>query len=515
MLPRHYQSLTVDKTDAAFKEFDRVLDVLPTGSGKTPILSWLAKRRRDRGERTLILAHREELIEQAIDKLHQATGIVADKEKAESTGSLQASVVVGSVQTLAREARRQRWPRDHFGLVVVDEAHHVLADSYQAILNHFTGQVLGVTATPDRGDCRELGSYFQTIGHEVGLFDLIPEYLSPISLKSIPLQIDLSRVRSVAGDFNAGGLGAALEPYLDEIAAVIRDNCAFRRTLAFLPLIATSQKFVAACRMAGISAEHIDGESPDRAEKLARFAAWDFDLLSNAMLLTEGFDDPGIDCVIVLRPTRSRPLYAQMIGRGTRRHEGKSDLLLLDFLWMHERYSIARPANLIADSQEHADQITSLSQAGIPADIADQLPLDLQGLAGKATHEREEKLRKELEKLKERQSKILTAEQFALKHNSLSIAEYEPVMPWESNPVTDKQKKWLARAHIDLSTVRGKGHASKLLSVYFDHKPVTLASSGQRAIMRRMGFENWEGATADDARRFFAELRKPKQEALL
>ena len=515
MTPRPYQLTTVEKTEAAFKEFDRVLDVLPTGSGKTCIFSWLAEHRQKIGERVLILAHREELIDQAIAKLRAATGIIADKEKAEWEARLTSPVVVGSVQSLCREKRRKRWPKDHFGLIVVDEAHHVLADSYQQILNHFEAQVLGVTATPDRGDCRDLGTYFQTIGHEVALFDLIPEYLSPISLKSIPLTIDLSKAKSIAGDFDVATLGTALEPYLDQIAEAIRDNCFARRVLAFLPLIVTSKKFVAACQKVGIVAEHIDGESEDRADKLKAFDAGQFDLLSNAMLLTEGYDSPSIDCVIVLSPTRSRPLYAQMVGRGTRRCEGKTDLLLLDFLWMHERHSIARPANLIAVDQAHADEITEMSQAGMPADIADQMPLDLKDLAGSATKQREEKLRKELEKLKDRQSKILTAEQFAAKHDALALAEYEPVMPWESEPVNEKQRKYLDRAHIDVSTVRCKGHATKLLNVYFAHAPTILASMPQRQAMRRAGCEQWESATAQDARNFFAELRKPKTQAMI
>jgi superfamily II DNA or RNA helicase len=515
MTPRAYQLECQAENIESFREFDRVLDVLPTGSGKTIIFSFEAERRRVMGERTLILAHRDELIDQAIAKLHAATGIHAEKEKAEHQASLQSPVVVASIQTMTR--RLDKWPKDHFGLVVCDEAHHAISDSWQSVLGHFNSQVLGVTATPDRGDQRNLGHYFETVAYELSIFDLINQgHLSRIALKAIPLQIDLTKVHSTAGDFDAAELGSALEPYLGHIAEAIREQASFRRVLAFLPLIATSQKFVQACRDAGLAAEHIDGESPDRKDLQARFKAWDFDILSNAMLLTEGYDDPGIDCVVVLRPTRSRPLYAQMVGRGTRNAPGKENLLLLDFLWMHERHAIVHPASLIARDDFDTEQITELAkaQAALPADLAAQMPLDLEGLAGEAVAQREEALRKRLEESRKKRGVALTAEEFAAQHNSLAVAEYEETMPWESTPATEKQLKWLKRAKIDLSTVRSKGHASKLLDLFFAKKPLTLASEGQRAIMRRMGHPNSEHATADEARRFFADLRKPQQKEM-
>lgn len=524
MILRPYQLEAVESTEKGFCEFNKQLGVLPTGGGKTIVFSHLAQRRQARGERTLILAHRDELVTQAIDKLRASTGLIAQKEKAESYADLAAPVVVGSIQTLCREKRLERWPKDHFSLIVCDEAHHALSDSWQRTLGHFSAQVLGVTATPDRGDRRNLGHYFQNVCFEVPLFDLIGQgYLSRITLKSIPLKIEMSQIKSEfdpqsgCQDFSKAGIASALEPYLDEIAVHIREQASFRRILTFLPLIATSQKFVEACRVAGLSAEHIDGESPDRREKLARFANWDFDVLSNAMLLTEGFDDPGIDCVIVLRPTRSRPLYAQMVGRGTRIAEGKENLMLLDFLWLHQSHAIVRPAHLIARDDFEAEQITALAEeqsAGIPADLAAQMPLDLETLSGEAVAQREEALRKRLEQQKKKQAKTISAEEFAIEHNSMDVAEYQEAMPWESTPFTEKQAKWLHRAKIDTSTVRGKGHASKLLSLYFDKKPLMLASEGQRAMMKRMGFPNAEQATADQARRFFADMRKPKQEAL-
>ena len=516
MTLRPYQLTAVEDTERAFTECQRVLGVLPTGAGKTICFAHLAARRlKATGQRTLILAHREELIEQAIAKIYAATGIVAAKEKAEDYASLAAPVVVASVQTLMREERLKRFPPAHFGLVVCDEAHHSISASWRAVISHFTAHVLGVTATPDRGDKRNLGEFYERVAFEVPLFELVRQgYLSPISVKAVPLAIDLSQVRSTAGDFNDADLGHAIEPWLGDIAKAIATHASFRRTLVFLPLIQTSVKFVAACEAAGLKALHVDGTSPDRKERLERFAAGEFDLLSNAMLLTEGYDvdsgptGVGIDCVVPLRPTRSRPLYAQQIGRGTRIAPLKENLLILDFLWNHAKHSISRPAHLIAQSEDEAETITKISQDAKGGGEAKEL--DLQDLAESASHQREEKLREKLSEQSKKKGKFISAEEFALAHDSFATAEYEPALPWESQPATDKQLWHLKRAKIDPATVRGKGHASKLLGLVFSGQKLVLASAGQRATMRRMGAANADTATAADARRFFGTLNKRK-----
>lgn len=507
MAVRPYQRDTIDAIRRGWAEFKRQLVVLPTGSGKTCISAWVAQEHVQAGQRVLFLAHREELLLQTIDKFKRAAGLFCELEKAEHHASRTCQVVVGSVQTFM--ARGYNWDADHFDLVIVDEAHHVMADSYRRVLEMFPGaRVLGITATPDRADAKNLGGVFQNIAAEVKLFDLIADgYLAPITLKAIPLQIDLNGVKSIAGDFAADDLGNRLEPLLGNIARGIAEHASFRRVLAFLPLIATSQKFVAACRAEGLHAEHIDGESPDRREKLERFARGEFDLLSNAMLLTEGFDDPGIDCVCVLRPTRSRPLYSQMVGRGTRIHPAKDNLLLLDFLWMHQRHALVRPASLIAHTDEEAEAITELAEekgkAGGPVE-----ELELEGLASEATAQREQALLKKLAENKNKAARTMTAEEFALQHHSMETAEFEPVMEWERQAVTEKQAWCLKRAKIDLASVRGKGHASKLISLIKGDGGITLATPGQRYAMRKAGHPNWSNATQHEARQFFAGLRR-------
>lgn len=507
---RPYQQNAVESTELGWGTFRKQLGVLPTGGGKTVVFSHLAARQPGR---TLILAHREELLEQAQSKLHASTGIRAEIEKAERHASRDARVVVASVQSLIGDNRRESWAPDHFNLVVVDEAHHALSDSYRKVLSRFDGhaRVLGVTATPDRGDKRNLGEYFEAIPFEVGLFDLVKAgYLAPITLKSVPLEIDLSNVKQLAGDFSDSELGTALEPYLQPIAQAIKRHASFRRVLAFLPLIATSRKFVEACQGAGLAAEHVDGTSEDRTEILARFAAGGFDVLSNAMLLTEGYDDPGIDCVVVLRPTRSRPLYAQMVGRGTRIHETKDNLLLLDFLWMHDRHSVVRPAHLIAKSDDEAKSMMKMTQ-GNEVDEWGQEEFDLQDLQTDAVAEREEALRKQLDEHSKRQSRYMSAEDYAASHGGMDIADYEPTMKWEQEPASAKQLAMLKRNGIDISTVSGKGHASQLISLIVRGEKLVMATPAQRATMKRMGAPFADRATAQEARQFFATKNKKKE----
>lgn len=502
MTPRQYQSDCIGSVESSFLEFRKLLAVLPTGAGKTIVFSFLAERRMKRGERTLILAHREELIDQAIAKLHSATGIIAQKEKAEHRASLNASVVVASVQTMIR--RLEKWPSDHFGLVVCDEAHHSISDSWQTVLNHFDADVLGVTATPDRGDKRELGSFYEKIAFEISLIDLIKQgYLSPISFRSIPLRIDLNNVGMKAGDFDETELGAAIEPYFSQIVAHIKESAPGRKSLVFLPLIATSEKFVVECNKQGMRAIHVDGYCSDRRARLHRFSEGEFDLMSNAMLLTEGYDEPTIDCIVPLRPTRSRPLYCQQVGRGTRICPLKENLLVLDFLWMHSKHSLCRPAHLVAGSEDEAEIITEISEAG-----GGDRELDLMVASTDAQAAREEALRKKLKAQEDKKAKYISAEDFAMRHGSFETAEYQSVMSWEKNPISKNQKQYLKEAGINLDTVQGAGHATKLLTMYFANKPLQLASPRQRGIMKKAGHPNADNATKREAAQFFAQRGK-------
>lgn len=290
----------------------RTLLVLPTGTGKTVVFSKIIEDQVREGKRVLVLAHRSELLDQASDKLKTATGLGTALEKAESTsiGSWY-RVVVGSVQTMQREKRLSQFPPDWFDTIVVDEAHHAISDGYQKVLGYFKdAEVLGVTATPDRGDMKNLGSYFDSLAYEYSLVQAIKEgYLSKIKALTIPIDLDLSSVSMSAGDFKASDVGTALDPYLVQIADEMAKYCKDRKTVVFLPLVKTSQKFRDILNERGFKAAEVNGESKDRAEVLEDFERGRYNVLCNSMLLTEGWDCPSVDCVVVLRPTKVRALY--------------------------------------------------------------------------------------------------------------------------------------------------------------------------------------------------------------
>ena len=255
------------------KGLKKTLLVLPTGCGKTIVFAKVAEDQVRHGSRVLILAHRGELLEQAADKIGKATRLGCAVEKADQTciGSW-FRVVVGSVQSLMREKRLSQFPEDYFGTIIIDEAHHCISGSYQKVLGHFPeARVLGVTATPDRGDMRNLGEVFESLAYEYTLPRAIREgYLSPIKAMTIPLKLDLSGVALQSGDFKAGDLATALDPYLYQIAEEMAKYCRERKTVVFLPLVKTSQKFRDILLEKGFRAAEVNGESKDRAEILER-----------------------------------------------------------------------------------------------------------------------------------------------------------------------------------------------------------------------------------------------------
>jgi superfamily II DNA or RNA helicase len=311
---RPYQ---VEAKNAILSEWEKgvkkTLLVLPTGVGKTIVFSSVIEDCVRVGQRVLILAHRGELLDQAADKLTKTTGLKCAIEKAEeSCLDSWYRVTVGSVQSMMRPKRLSAFPLEYFDTIIIDEAHHALAEGYQRILQHFSeSKVLGVTATPERGDLRELGEYFESLAYEYSLPRAIRDgFLCPIKAQTIPLRLDLSAVSLAQGDFKASDLGTALDPYLERIAdEMVAAGCLDRKTVVFLPLVKTAQKFANILRDRRFACAEVNGGSHDRAEILRRFASGSLNVICNAMLLTEGWDQPDVDCIVVLRPTKIRSLY--------------------------------------------------------------------------------------------------------------------------------------------------------------------------------------------------------------
>jgi len=468
----------------------RTLLVLPTGCGKTIVFSKLTEDCVRNGERVLILAHRGELLDQAADKLSKATGLKCATEKAEESclGSWY-RVVVGSVQSLMREKRLKQFPRDYFDTIIVDEAHHCISDSYQRVLGYFdTAKVLGVTATPDRGDMRNLGQYFESLAYEYTLPRAIKEgYLSPIKALTIPLKLDLTGVGVQAGDFKSGDLGTALDPYLYQIADEMAKYCMDRKTVVFLPLIKTSQKFRDILNSKGFRATEVNGSSVDRDQILVDFEAGKYNVLCNSMLLTEGWDCPAVDCIVVLRPTKVRSLYCQMVGRGTRLHPGKDHLLLLDFLWHTERHELCHPAHLICESEEVAKKMTkNIEEAGCPVDIeAAEIKAKEDVIA-----EREEALAKKLAEMKNRKRKLVDPLQFEMSIQAEDLANYVPAFGWEMGPPSEKQIQRLEKLGIFPDEIETAGKAAKLLDRLDKRRIEGLTTPKQIRFLEGRGFNH-------------------------
>lgn len=492
---RPYQTDCVEGVLNSWGDFSRVLAVLPTGAGKTICFAKITER--SLPGRTLIIAHREELLEQAAEKILAATGLEAEIEKAERKAGRDARVVVASVQTL-QNGRLASWPKDHFSRIVIDEAHHALSSTYQNILAHFdSAKVLGVTATPFRGDKKSLGEVFEKIAYEIGLIDLIKQkYLSPIKIKSVPLQIDLGGVRSVTGDYDMEQVDQALEPILAAAAEAIATEAAGRKVLVFLPLRKTSRRFAELLSSIGIPARHIDGGSEDRKEILQDFSNDKFRVLCNAMLLTEGYDEPSVDCVVILRPTRSQPLYAQMVGRGTRLHPGKSDCLLLDFLWLHEKHSLIRPAHLVTTNQEEVEYMTEAIKKGGAAGMD---LLDAQDTAGQ--HLMEVALAKEVTRQEKKKAKTISIEELAVFLHDADIASYEPTLQWHELPATESQTEQLGRWKIDSSNMR-RGQASQLIDRLTRRSRMKLATPNQIKWLNRYGIQSPDQWSMEKASKF-------------
>ena len=367
------------------------------------------------------------------------------------------------------------------------------------MLGHFSeARVLGVTATPDRGDMRNLGQYFESLAYEYTLPKAIKSgYLVPIKALTVPLKMDLSSVGVQSGDFKVSDIGTALDPYLYQIAEEMLKYCKDRKIVVFLPLVKTSQKFRDILNTKGFKAAEVNGESNDRAKVLKDFDEGKYNVLCNSMLLTEGWDCPSVDCIIVLRPTKVRSLYSQMVGRGTRLSPGKTELLLLDFLWHTERHELCHPASLICESEEVAKKMTENleKQPGIACDIEEAEAT----AANDVIKQREETLAKELAAMKQRKRKLVDPLQFEMSIQAEDLSNYVPAFGWEMAPPSEKQQAALEKLGILPDQIDNAGKAAKLLDRLDKRRNEGLTTPKQIRFLENKGFQHvgtWQFDTA-------------------
>ena len=466
---RPYQRQAIKAINTQWEEWQRELLVLPTGCGKTVVFNEIA---RQRAPGVLILAHRDELIEQARQKFGGPTG----KIKADENEIL--PVTVGSVQTMCRRT----YDPHLFSTIIVDEAHHSVSPSYQNILTQFPdAKVLGVTATADRSDKKNLGQYFDGIAYQYSLKQAVKDgYLCNITARTVPIDIDLSDVKVSVGDFEVNSIAETLEPYLPEIAKAIAEYAADRKTVVFLPLVSIAQEFRDILQSVGLDAREVNGASTDRKETLEWFdKAGPGSVLCNALLLTEGWDCPSVDCVVVLRPTKIRSLYTQMIGRGTRLSPGKKDLLILDFLWLCQKHNLCKPAHLVTDQEEDQKTVSKRSESE---------EIDLFGALTDAEEQRKNRLAEELRKQRKKKSKLIQPLELFDLLDDIGLADYEPSFKWEEADATQKQIEALERFGIDAEGIT-KGYACKIMDTVIGRSDKGLATMKQVRALKRAGYD--------------------------
>jgi superfamily II DNA or RNA helicase len=372
---RPYQRAAIDACfDAWGSGRRRIAIQLPTGAGKTVVFCRLTREARAaRGSgTTLVLAHLDKLVGQAAEKFRAddpdlRVGIC----KAEQNEVHDVDVIVGSVQTLCRQKRLDQLPE--IDLVIVDEAHHAASKSYVKILRHLGcyddgAWLLGVSATLERNDSRKLSEVFEQVVYQVDVLDLIPEYLVEPRAKAIEVRdFDLSKVSVRAGDLADKDLAAALDRSgaYGVVAASLRRHAPDRPTVVFTPNIDTAEKMAGVLSEWGFTAECISSRtaSEDRISILKRYDEGDVQVLVNCAVLIEGWDAPPTSCVVIARPTVSRILFSQMVGRGLRLHAGKEDCLVLDLVGVSGRHRLSTIADLTAYEVEAPKDGETLTQA--------------------------------------------------------------------------------------------------------------------------------------------------------
>jgi superfamily II DNA or RNA helicase len=338
LILRPYQQEALDAVVLnANNGISKQLVVLPTGAGKTVIFSQLPIIKPDTLP-MLVLAHRSELLEQARSKILASNpNLTVEIEQADRKAG-KVDVVVASVATLGRNntPRIEEYPKDYFKSIVIDEAHHAAAPSYRRIIDYFSPDfLLGVTATPQRSDSTRLIDVFDEIVYYKTIQDLIQDgWLAPLIGYRVKTSTDISEVEIQNGEYSQ----SQLEEKIDNpernayVVAAYRNLAMAKKALVFASGVRHAENLAISFRQASVETAVIVGSTPreEREKILAQFAKGQISVIVNVGVLTEGFDEPSLEAIILAKPTRSTLLYTQIVGRGTRLFEGKEHCIIID-----------------------------------------------------------------------------------------------------------------------------------------------------------------------------------------
>jgi len=553
MKPRPYQQDAIDKT---LECYDRgtpaALIVMPTGCGKTIVFSHVLDQMIKKGGRAIVIAHRDELLSQAMSKIKLVSGEHCSLEKADSwsneTSLFQKSnVVVSSVQTQNAGrlgGRMQRFDPFEFVLLIIDEAHHATSKTYRNVINYYRTnpnlKVLGVTATPDRADTAALGKVFDEAPYSYAMTEAITDgWLVPIEQQLVDVEsLDFSKCKTTAGDLNAKELGEIMveENNLHEVVGPTIEIAAGRKTLVFAVTVMQAE------RMSEIFNRHkknsamvVTGKTETEARKgiMKGFDSGDFQFLVNVGVCTEGFDVPSIEIVAIARPTKSRSLYTQMVGRGTRplpgvvdgpqtaegrkdaiASSGKSSALILDFVGNSGRHKLVTTSDILGgdyddDVIERAKRKTkklgnAVDMMTMLADANDEIIAE------------KERMRIAEEKAKNRRSVVKGQAKYRIgKVNPFDVLAIEAPRDFGGSRdpqslATPRQIAALERFGVEASKMNGatKAIASALLSDLFRRRDAGMATYKQVKRLKSCGYENANEMTRAEAGAAMGELSR-------
>jgi superfamily II DNA or RNA helicase len=487
---RPYQEEAIARIGECLRDNASTLLVLPTGTGKTRTAATYVQRR---GGRTLWLAHRQELIEQGAAALEDVTGRKVSIEKADQYAR-GTEIVVASVQTLRGDRLGSFTGRFAPDLIVTDEAHHAPSSSYRAIYDAFPGaRHLGLTATPDRHDEKAMGVVFDSVAYVYEILQAIRDgFLCPIRALAVEVAaIDLRAVGTVAGDLNQGELDAVMsaEEALHGVVGAALEHAGDRRTIVFTTSVENAHRLAEITnRYRPNAARAVDGGTDPRARAtvLRDHQAGAYQFLFNVGVLTEGYDDPAVSCIVMARPTSSRALYAQCAGRGLRIADGKTDCLLVDLVGNAGKHSLVTAADILAGNYD--DDVAAEAKRKIAE--ADGGMLAEEALEA-AAREIEARRQAEAARRAKIQGKVKTRTREVDPFGVLGIKD-PGGDEWSqryATPASDAQIGALTRMKIPIPDGCTKQQASKLLSAAIGRREHGLCTFGQMKTLAKYAID--------------------------
>lgn len=525
MILRPYQQEAYDCTLQKFETADTALCVLATGLGKTVYAAHLINHFKQFG-RILMLAHRAELIYQADNHIQDICAVESDIEMgdawATSFEAFKADVVISTVQTqiAGRDGGRMtRFDPKEFGLLIIDEAHHAPAVTYKRIIEYYKQnpnlKILGLTATPDRTDKKAMGEIFEEVAYAYDIRDGIDDgWLVPISQQSVFVEgLDFSGVKTTAGDLNGKDLAAVLE--FEEILHGIADPTVKltgdRKTLIFAASVVHAERLTEIInRHKPFSAQFVCGTTPKeiRKDMFKDFARKGFQYLVNVGVATEGFDDPGIECIVMARPTKSRSLYAQMAGRGTRPLPGivdlyptvverreaiagslKTHLEIMDFVGNAGRHKLITSADILGG--RFSDEVVELAKKNAekdsdsrkkPVDIVTELQKAEREIAKQALQREDAITRDHL---------LLRAKYSTAKVNPFNVLDIDPKKEkaWhKGRGPTKGQTTYLEKCGVGVEGLTFT-HASQIIDTMIKRREHGVCTFKQAKCLQKFGYD--------------------------